>query len=120
MTLSLNNRVFISLSNSENGEVNKETIFRYSQQDDMIWAEYAGGAIKKGFLIGKFIEPGRIRFTYQHMNQQLENRIGQCISTVEQLSSGKLRLHENWQWLDSRRESGESVIEEIEEKPTAL
>ncbi|TCP93414.1 hypothetical protein EDC44_11912 [Cricetibacter osteomyelitidis] len=113
MVLSLNNRVFALLNNTEVGEAGTETVFRYFQQDDVIWGEYAGGNIKKGLLIGKFIEPTRIRITYQHLNRQMENRIGQCISEVEVLPSGKIRLHEAWQWLDGRRESGESVIEEI-------
>ena len=47
----------------------------------MIWAEYCGGEILKGFLIGKWIDDTQIEFTYQHLNQSLENRLGRCCTT---------------------------------------
>ncbi len=47
----------------------------------MIWAEYGGGEILKGFLIGKWIDDTQIEFTYQHLNQSLENRLGRCCTT---------------------------------------
>lgn len=51
----LNNKIFIALENSESGEVSEQTRFHYFQQDKMVWAEYKGGEILKGFLIGKWI-----------------------------------------------------------------
>lgn len=51
--IDLNNKKFVALQNSENGEVSQQTCFHYFQQDKMIWAEYGGGEIAKGFLIGK-------------------------------------------------------------------
>lgn len=51
----LNNKIFTAVQNSESGEVNDQTCFHYFQQDKMIWAEYQGGEILKGFLIGKWI-----------------------------------------------------------------
>lgn len=111
--MNLHHRTFTSIHNSESGEVNGNTLFNYYQQDSLIWAEYAGGEILKGFLIGKFIEKDKIEFTYQHLNQKLENRIGKCVSQIEILDDGKLRLHESWQWLDGIQQTGTSIIEEI-------
>lgn len=111
--MNLNDRTFTAVSNSNSGEVNGNTLFYYRQQGEMIWAEYAGGEIKKGFLIGKFISENEIFFTYQHLNQKLENRLGQCTGRIEISVNGKLRIIENWQWLDGERQSGQSVIEEI-------
>ncbi|CAM3840488.1 n-acetylglutamate synthase [Avibacterium endocarditidis] len=113
MTYNLNQKIFAAVVNSESGEVSNQTRFHYFQQGTMIWAEYASGEIKKGFLIGKFISDDEISFTYQHLNQQLENRLGKCVSKISSLPSGKLRLNEQWQWLDGEQETGESVIEEI-------
>ena len=45
-------RRFIPKMNSENGEVNEQTIFTYHQKGKLLWAEYSGGNILKGFLIG--------------------------------------------------------------------
>ena len=48
----------------------------------MIWAEYGGGEILKGFLIGKWIDDTQIEFTYQHLNQSLENRLGALLYNI--------------------------------------
>ncbi|MDO4429979.1 MAG: n-acetylglutamate synthase [Lonepinella koalarum] len=112
--MNLHHRTFISVNNSENGEVNSNTLFYYYQQDNIIWAEYVGGEIVKGFLIGKFIAKDKIEFTYQHLNQKLENRMGKCVSQIEVLSNGKLRLYESWKWFDGEQQIGTSIIEEIQ------
>ncbi len=112
-SLNLNKRIFKSTSNTDNGEVSAETIFHYYQEGDGIWASYSGGKINRGFLIGKFIEDKQIYFTYQHINDNKEIRCGECKSTLEHLPDGRLLLHESWQWLDSERIYGNSVIEEV-------
>ena len=79
----------------------------------MIWAEYAGGEILKGFLIGSCTESGELEFTYQHINVQREVRIGKCNSVPRVLENGKLRLEESWQWLNQDQSSGSSVLIEL-------
>jgi len=51
--INLNKKIFKALSNSDNGEVGNDTIFYYLQNKDIISAEYSGGEIIKGNLIGK-------------------------------------------------------------------
>lgn len=108
----LNNKIFGAEHNSESGEVSDQTRFHYYQQDKMIWAEYGGGEIIKGFLIGKWVDDEHIEFTYQHLNQDLENRLGRC-KTQFSLKNGKLYGNENWQWLDGDKEQGTSLIKEL-------
>ncbi|QLD34242.1 n-acetylglutamate synthase [Mannheimia varigena] len=108
----LNNKIFTALQNSENGEVSNQTRFHYFQQDKMIWAEYQGGEILKGFLIGKWISVDQIEFTYQHLNHKLENRLGRCITTFS-LKNDKLCGNERWQWFDTL-DIGQSQIIEID------
>ncbi|MDD7426268.1 MAG: n-acetylglutamate synthase [[Actinobacillus] rossii] len=108
--INLNQKIFVAVENSETGEVSNQTQFYYYQQDKIIWAEYAGGEIVKGFLIGKWINNTQIEFTYQHLNQQLTNRLGRCVTTFEE-QNGKLVGTENWQWLDTL-EQGFSLIKE--------
>lgn len=91
--------------------MSSQTEFHYHQQGKMIWAEYCGGEILKGFLIGKWINDTQIEFTYQHLNQSLENRLGRCCTTFS-LEESKLIGHEKWQWLDTL-EQGSSLIKEI-------
>lgn len=110
--INLNSRVFTSMTNTANGEVSGDTVFHYYQQGDVIWATYSGGMITRGFLIGKFIDSRRLSFSYQHINEDCEIRIGKCESLIQILPDGRLRLNEKWQWLDSDQSCGESVVEE--------
>ena len=103
-------KVFIPKINSENGEVNGETVFTYHQKNNILWAEYAGGEIVLGNLLGTVDSDGALNFHYQHINQNGEIRIGKCRSVPNITENGKLELHETWQWLNGDKSSGESVI----------
>lgn len=105
-------KIFHSLSNSANGEVNGDTVFQYSQNGNIVTATYFGGSIKSGYLIALANEYGVLDMRYQHINNNDEIKTGTCISTPEILPNGKLRLHEKWQWTCDDCTSGESVIEE--------
>lgn len=111
--INYNGRIFRSASNSTEGEVDARTIFRYHQQGDMVWAEYAGGKIRFGQIIGTVLPDDRLELRYQHINEDGELMTGICLSTPEVLSDGRLRLHESWQWTCGDCASGESVVEEI-------
>lgn len=113
MKINYNDRVFKSVANSESGEVSRETTFHYHQKDDLVWAEYSGGAIVFGNLIAKVLPDDSLEIRYQHLNEKNELMTGKCFSTPEILSDGKIRLHEKWQWTSGDFSSGESVIEEI-------
>lgn len=111
-----NNKIFKSVTNTANGEVGNETLFRYQQKDNVVWAEYSGGAIVKGFLIAKVLENNALDMRYEHINQAGELMTGVCYSTPEILADGRIRLHEKWKWTSGDFSSGESIIEEIIEK----
>ena len=107
---SLDDRFFIAVENSASGEVSDQTVFSYHQKEDVVWAEYSGGSIVKGFLIGKMDENRHLHFTYQHVNTNGELKAGSCDS-VPKTENGVLRFHESWRWASG--EAGTSVIEEI-------
>ena len=65
-------RIFKSVSNTETGEVSNETTFYYHQKNDLVWAEYSGGAIVFGTLIAKVTEDGVLEMRYQHLNSNNE------------------------------------------------
>ena len=115
MAFDLNDKIFISQTNTENGEVSSETIFHYHQNEELIWAEYSGGIIKKGSLIGKVLEPQEIEFNYQHISVNGELRAGYCKSTIVQ-KDGRIVLKENWQWFTGDQSKGYSeLIEKVGE-----
>ena len=112
-TIHYDNRIFMPLINSENGEVDGETRFYYHQKGSLIWAEYEGGDVEKGFLIGSCNERGELEFTYQHLNNRKEIRMGKCRSTPSYRPDGKLEMHEEWQWLNGDQSCGKSVLVEM-------
>jgi hypothetical protein len=113
MKINYNERVFKSVANSETGEVSGETTFYYHQRDDLVWAEYSGGAIVFGNLIAKVLPDNTLEMRYQHLNAKGELMTGKCVSVPEILPDGKIRLRERWQWTSGDFSRGESIIEEV-------
>ena len=113
MELNLHNKLFRAVSNTENGEVSSDTIFHYNQQGHVIWAEYSGGEVLKGFLVGVIVK-NQLQFSYQHVNDIGVIKTGQCISAPEILPDGRIRLHENWQWTNGDLSHGTSILEEAQ------
>lgn len=111
--INYNGRRFVTVANSENGEVSGQTVFEYHQEGNIIWADYKGGEIIQGFLLGHCEEDGSLNFTYQHINRNNETRTGRCKSIPEILSDGRIRLNEHWQWTTGDCSEGSSVIEEV-------
>jgi hypothetical protein len=109
-TASLDGRTFAGVSNSASGEVGNATVFSYHQDGDIIWAEYSGGAVLRGYLVGTR-NGGSLAFRYTHLNTGRQTANGVCDSRIEVLDDGRLRLHETWAW-ESRSETGTSIVEE--------
>ena len=112
--ISYNHKIFRSVSTTDNGDVDEQTLFYYYQQNDLVWAEYAGGDVVKGYLIAKADAQGTLDMRYQHLNAAGELMTGTCRLVPERLPDGRLRLHETWQWTSGDGSSGESVVEEVE------
>lgn len=111
--MNYHNKIFKSVQNSDNGEVSSSTIFRYFQEDEVLWAEYSGGAIVKGNIIGKVNKDGHIEMRYQHISSDDSFKTGICHSKPEITEDGRIRLHENWQWTSGDQSKGYSIIEEV-------
>ena len=106
-------KIFRSVANTDNGEVSAATTFWYQQDGEVVWAEYRGGSVVKGFLIAKVLHDGALDMTYQHLNTDGQFRTGVCHSTPEILTDGRIRLHERWRWTNGDGSEGASVIEEV-------
>ena len=108
---SLDGRRFRDASAHHQGDVGSDTVFSYHQSDDLVWADYCGGAIRLGYLVGTR-DGDSIEFRYAHVTTTGETATGHCASTVRELEDGRLRLEETWQW-ESKVGEGTSVVEEI-------
>lgn len=110
MEYDLEGKIFTSLSNTNNGDVGKDTLFHYHQSGTHVWAEYHGGSITQGSLIAIKEPNGQLNMYYHHINIKNEIMAGHCISTPVLNSSGKLQFNEQWQWLTGDKSSGISAI----------
>lgn len=103
-------RDFVIKENTINGEVNKETKFHYHQNNNLVWAEYSGGDIMKGCLLGMMHPDKSLDFSYLHINKALKVRVGNCHSTPILLKDGTVELHEKWHWLNGDFTEGTSIL----------
>ena len=91
-------KYFRPVSNTENGETSGDTLFKYRQEGNILTAEYAGGKIKDGHLIGLVDENGNIDKRYHQINDHGVIMTGLCKSNPEFMTKGKIRLHETCEW----------------------
>ena len=108
-----NGRKFVPKMNSENGEVDEQTLFSYHQNGDLLWGQYCGGDIRKGFLVGNVLPNGELDFVYHHINRNREIKTGKCHSRPNVLENGKIELHEQWEWTSGDCSRGESLLAEV-------
>lgn len=110
--INYNGKTFKPTTNTENGETSNETVFQYKQVGTIVTADYSGGKIVTGHLIGLVDEKGNIAMRYHQVNDKGELMTGSCNSIPEILENGKIRLHENWEWTSGDKSIGQSIIEE--------
>jgi len=110
--ISYDGRQFRSVPNTANGDVSDATRFEYRQRGDVVWATYEGGGVRLGTLVASVGDDGSLDMRYAHVNASGELMTGECRSTPEVLSDGRLRLHERWRWTSGDGSAGTSVIEE--------
>ncbi|WP_412543130.1 hypothetical protein R8Z50_11865 [Longispora sp. K20-0274] len=84
----------------------------YHQDDDLVWAEFAGGAVRNGFLVGTADADGVMTLSYSQVLDTGEVISGRCTTTPTLLEDGRLRLREEWHRFGSGA-SGVSYIDEI-------
>jgi hypothetical protein len=108
-------RRFRSVTNSEHGDVDGDTIFDYEQRGQIVSATYRGGSVVCGMLLALMDSDGALDMRYQHVNRAGAIMTGICRSRLEVLPDGRYRLHESWQWTCGDNARGESVVEQISE-----
>ncbi|MEU0854869.1 hypothetical protein ACFYMX_06910 [Streptomyces griseofuscus] len=111
MAPSLDGLVLAPVADQSAGQVGTRTRFAYHEQDGAIWAEYRGGDIVRGHLVGTRAGD-RLDFRYVQLRTDGSTACGHCVSTVVELPDGRVRLEETWEW-ESGPGSGTSVVEQV-------
>ena len=110
-TVPLDGKIFAGVTNAEAGQVGSSTRFHYHQDADDIWAEYSGGEVRRGYLVGMRAED-TLSFRYVHVSEDGTTATGRCESRIVVLDDGRVRFEESWAW-ESRPEAGTSIVEEL-------
>ena len=78
----------------------------------MVWAEFAGGKVVRGALVGSCGRDGVLELAYSQLLRTGEVIAGRCTSVPDVLEDGRVRLSEHWQRFGPDPSTGVSVIEE--------
>ncbi|MFD9716949.1 hypothetical protein [Streptomyces sp. NPDC059076] len=115
MARSLDGLVLAPVADQAPGQVGTSTRFAYHEREGRIWAEYEGGDVVQGFLVGSR-EGDWIDFRYVQLKIDGTTSSGHCVSSVVELPDGRIRLDETWEW-ESQEGRGTSVVEEVAPLP---
>ncbi|MEM9648545.1 MAG: hypothetical protein AAF969_08690 [Bacteroidota bacterium] len=99
------------IQTAANGVVNHETLFQFSQKENLVYATYAGGQIQMGFLVGS-LQESALHFSYCQL--QIDGKLDNGMSKAE-LSHGpenKIRLTEHFEWKSRPGETGTNIFEQ--------
>lgn len=86
---------------------------RYHQQDDLVWAEFGGGRVRRGSLVGTCDADGVLRFTYCMVLRSGEVVSGRSTSTPALLEDGRIRLTEQWERYGPLAGTGVSYLDQV-------
>ena len=111
MARSLDGLVFAPVADQAPGQVGTRTRFANHENDGEIWAEYAGGDVVRGHLVGTRAGD-RLDFRYVQLKTDGSTSSGHCVSLVAELPDGRVRLDETWEW-ESQPGNGTSIVEQV-------
>jgi hypothetical protein len=85
----------------------------YHQAADLLWADFSGGHVRRGTLVGTCKDDGVLDFGYSMVTDGGDVITGRCHSIPELLSDGRIRLTEHWERFPPHASSGVSYLEEV-------
>ena len=85
---------------------------RYHQDGELVWADFSGGSLRVGRLVGVAAPDGTIDAAYCQVMADGEVVAGRCVSRPTPLPGGRIRLAEHWVRHDGS--TGVSYIDEAD------
>jgi hypothetical protein len=89
------------------------TIACYRQDDDLVWAEFAGGQVRRGAATGVCEPDGVLLLAYTMVLASGEVICGRTVNTPQRDPDGRLVLREQWRRFGAHTTTGISYLEEI-------
>ena len=108
-----NNKRFALIQNSDNGQVNTETIFNYKQDDNLVTADYFGGTIKYRKIIAE-LKGDELNMLYQCLTTDNQLKAGKALAQITLTENDKIKLSLDWEWLTNGNDKGKSEYIEID------
>lgn len=88
------------------------TVAEYRQEGDLVWAEFGGGKVRRGTVIGTCAQDGTLRLGYTMVFATGEVITGRAVSTPRWQPDGRLVLCEEWERYGEHAARGTSYLEE--------
>lgn len=109
--LNLDARRMHAVQTAANGVINRDTIFRFTQERDAVWASYAGGRIVRGFLVG-MVQGDQLTFHYCQLETGGTLNSGHSRCALQRTADGLMQIIEHFEWA-SGAGTGMNIIQEI-------
>lgn len=102
---------------SGNSAVSNDTVFTFQQHGPMVTAQYAGGDVLCGFLVGQRTATSLLwRYIQFATDGKLDAGRDSCV--IRRGASGRLQIVEHYHW-ETRDGTGTNVLEEVTSPPAA-
>lgn len=103
-------------STAANGVVDAATRLQFRQRGDRVLAEYAGGNVERGILVGR-LTGAELVFRYAQRERDGTIPGGQPLCDVQE-HAGRIRIIEHFVW-STRAGAGVNVFDELSDAPAA-
>ena len=108
MLMNLTGKMFRAISNSNNGNLNTETVMRFTSDDTVITGFYSGGTIAIGHVLAKRINKMELEMLYHGATKEGVHNAGKAHATFSPDDTGRMHMHLDWQWLTGDQSKGQS------------
>lgn len=109
----LDRRVFVPVHNTVGGAVSDATRFTFKQSRHEISANYEGGDVTAGHILGKFTKEDTAKLVYHCRSVAGELKSGEALAHFSVNEAGIMYIDMQWRWLNGDKLSGTSHYEEV-------
>lgn len=111
--LDLNGKRFTLISNTAGDAKPGETIFTFAQNGRAVRANYDGGGVLLGTIVGQIEDDGSIYVLFQQVTSTDKLCGGEGRIKVETAANGKLRFVDDWRFTINGEASGQAIWQEL-------